>query len=171
VLETDRLVLRPLHEGDLDELFAISNEATGMPRAWEETRGRLLRAVGHCEQYGFGLWALIDREDGGFIGWCGVAYLHGRGDPELSYALARRYWGQGLATEAVRRALQYAFDVAGLPRVVGVARAENLASQRVMLRAGLTFSMTARRPCSTPSRTSSSRAAGNSLTVNGRAVP
>ena len=44
-----------------------------------------------------------------------------------------------MATEAVRRALQYAFDVAGLPRVVGVARAENLASQRVMARAGLTF--------------------------------
>jgi ribosomal-protein-alanine N-acetyltransferase len=139
VLETERLVLRPLCEDDLDELFAVASEGTSTPRTREETRERLLRAVGHWEEYGFGLWALLHKDEGGFIGWCGVAYPHGRGDPELSYALARRYWGQGLATEAVRRALQYAFDIAGLPRVVGVARAENLASQRVMLRAGLTF--------------------------------
>lgn len=139
VLETEQLVLRPLREDDLDDLLAVVNEGTSTPRTREETRERLRRAMSHWEEHGFGLWAVLHRADGGFIGWCGVAYPHGRGDAELSYALATRYWGQGLATEAVRRALQYAFDVAGLPRVVGVALAENLASQRVMLRAGLTF--------------------------------
>jgi RimJ/RimL family protein N-acetyltransferase len=139
VLETERLILRPFRENDLDELLALSHEGAGTPRTQEETRERLRRAVSHWEEYEIGHWALLHKEDGGFIGRCGVAYPEGPGDAELSYALVKRYWGQGLATEAVRRVLQYAFDVAGLPRVVGVALAENLASQRVMLRAGLSF--------------------------------
>jgi RimJ/RimL family protein N-acetyltransferase len=61
------------------------------------------------------------------------------GDAELSYTLARNYRGRGLATEAVRRVLRHAFEVLRLPRVMGVTQTGNVASQRVMIRAGLTL--------------------------------
>jgi RimJ/RimL family protein N-acetyltransferase len=76
---------------------------------------------------------------GGFVGRCGVAYQHHPGEAELVYALARAAWGRGLATEAARAALTYAFAVVGLPRVVAFARAENVASRRVLEKAGMTL--------------------------------
>jgi ribosomal-protein-alanine N-acetyltransferase len=146
VLETERLVLRPFRADDLDDLCAVLGDpevarfiGTGQPRGREEVRERLQRILDHWQEHGFGLWVLIAKEGGGFVGHCGVGYLHGRGDAELSYTLARPYWGRGLATEAVKRVLRHAFEVLRLPRVIGVARVHNVASQRVMLRAGMTF--------------------------------
>jgi ribosomal-protein-alanine N-acetyltransferase len=146
VLESERLLLRPFCEDDLDDLFTLQSDpdvmrylGTGKARTREETQERLQRVIGHWEEHGFGMWALVVKDDGRFAGWCGFGYGHGLGDAELSYTLARRYWGQGLATEAVRRVLRYAFEQVVLPRVVGVARIENTASQRVMLRVGMTL--------------------------------
>jgi RimJ/RimL family protein N-acetyltransferase len=95
--------------------------------------------LAHWDRHGFGLWALHDRTDGRFVGRCGVAYLHDFPDAELAYTLARRYWGRGLATEAARAALAHALGALRLPRVVGVALVENLASQKVLLKAGMTL--------------------------------
>jgi RimJ/RimL family protein N-acetyltransferase len=146
VLETERLVLRPLGEGDLDALLAVVSDPEGLrllgrqkPRTREETAERLRRVAAHWQEHGFGLWTLLDKEGGGFVGWCGVGYLRGPGDAELTYGLAEAYRGRGLATEAVRRVLRHAFEVLHLPRVVGVALSENLPSQRVMARAGMAF--------------------------------
>jgi RimJ/RimL family protein N-acetyltransferase len=66
-----------------------------------------------------------------------IGYWHGLADAELAYSLANECWGRGLATEAVRAVLRHAFEAVGLPRVVGVATVENVASQRVMLKAGM----------------------------------
>jgi ribosomal-protein-alanine N-acetyltransferase len=93
----------------------------------------------HWQRHGFGLWALSPKASGQFVGRCGVGYLHELKDAELAYALARPFCGQGLATETVRRTLQHAFEDLRLPRVIGVARPENVASQKVMVKAGMTF--------------------------------
>jgi ribosomal-protein-alanine N-acetyltransferase len=85
---------------------------------------------------------LLDKIDGSLVGGCGVGYFHELRDAELSYTLAKRYWGQGLATEAAVRVLRYAFEVLQLPRVVAVAQVANVASQKVMLKAGMTFQRT-----------------------------
>ena len=70
------------------------------------------------------------------MGRCGVGYFHGR----LGYAaLMRSHWGRGLASEAVRRVLRHAFEVLQLPRVIGVAQTGNVASQNVMVKAGMTL--------------------------------
>src|SRR5262249_33897402 len=88
------------------------------------------------------MWAMLGRADGRFVGWCGIGYWHEMPDVELGYTVAPRCWGRGLATEAVRCVLRYAFGVVRLPRVVGVARVGNVASQNEMLKAG----MSPRRP-------------------------
>jgi ribosomal-protein-alanine N-acetyltransferase len=145
-IETERLILRPPCEDDLDELAVLHADpevtrylSGGRPRSREEVKEKLHRAVEHWRQHGFGMFALIERADGRFAGHCGVGYFHGMGDAELAYSLARRCWGRGLATEAVAAVLRHAFEVVGLPRVLAVAVLENEASRRVMVKAGMTL--------------------------------
>src|SRR5262245_29748484 len=107
----------------------VHHPGGGRQRSREDLAERLTRVLTHWQLHGFGLFALIDRERRDFLGHCGVAYLHGMDDAELSFALALHAWGRGLATEAVRQVLRHAFEVVGLPRVVGVALAANVASQ------------------------------------------
>ena len=57
---------------------------------------------------------------------------------ELGWRLARPAWGHGYATEASLAALEYGFEVMGLPEIVAVTMARNLRSQAVMLRIGMT---------------------------------
>jgi ribosomal-protein-alanine N-acetyltransferase len=145
-LQTARLILRPLGEDDLDDLAALHADPDvvrhltgGRPRTREQMQERLRAVADHWRKHGFGMWAVLDREDGRFVGHCGVGYLHDLPDAELAYTFAPRYWGRGLATEAVSAVLRHAFAVVGLPRVVGVAVVENVASQRVMVKVGMTL--------------------------------
>lgn len=55
------------------------------------------------------------------------------------YGLARPYWGRGYATEAVRASIRYGFEAVGLESIAAVTRVENLASQRVMQKAGMKY--------------------------------
>jgi ribosomal-protein-alanine N-acetyltransferase len=100
---------------------------------------KLHRAVEHWRLHGFGMFAVLEKANGQFAGHCGVGYLHGKADAELAYSLAKRCWGRGMATEAVGAVLRHAFETIGLPRVVGVAVVENVGSQRVMARTGMTL--------------------------------
>src|SRR5262245_30348980 len=113
ILETERLLLRPFGEDDLDNLAALQAELGGLgtpgarPRSRTETQRHLHKTLEHWRDHGFGLFALAAREDGRLAGHCGVAYLHELPDAELSYALATRYHGRGLATEAVTAVLRH----------------------------------------------------------------
>jgi ribosomal-protein-alanine N-acetyltransferase len=133
ILHTDRLHLRPFHEEDLDNLTSLAS----LPCPREETQARLQKILDHWRQHHFGIWAVLEKATGHFAGHCGVGYLHALPDAELTYALLPHYRGRGLATEAVIAVLRYAFTVAGLPRVLGVAVVDNVASHRVMAKAGM----------------------------------
>jgi ribosomal-protein-alanine N-acetyltransferase len=146
VLHTERLLFRPFCEADLDDLAALYGDAEvmrflgeGRPMDREQTRERLGRMILHWQQFGFGIWALFAEDGGGFMGRCGVAYLHRPGEADLAYTLARRFWGKGLATEAAGAVVRHAFEVLGLPRVIAFARVENVASVKVMTKIGMTF--------------------------------
>jgi ribosomal-protein-alanine N-acetyltransferase len=71
------------------------------------------------------------------MGFCGVGFWRDNPDPEIGWWLARRYWGQGLATEAASAALRDAFERVRLDRIISIARPENTASLRVMDKLGL----------------------------------
>jgi RimJ/RimL family protein N-acetyltransferase len=146
VLETERLILRPVAPSDYDDLCALYGDADvmrylaqGVPLDRDETLVRLTRMLTHWEECGFGIWSLFQRSDGVYVGRCGLLTTHNRGAVELAYSLHRRFWGTGLATEAARRVVQYAFEDLLLPRLVAVARVRNVASQRVMIKLGMVF--------------------------------
>ncbi len=94
---------------------------------------------------GYGKWAVINRNDdllGYCIGYCGLNYVDDiGGQPEvaLGYRSARRYWGQGYASEAVGAAIRYGFDVLGLKRIVATIDPGNTASVRVAVKAGMVY--------------------------------
>jgi ribosomal-protein-alanine N-acetyltransferase len=62
-----------------------------------------------------------------------------RQEVEVAYTITREYWGQGLATEAAKAILDYGFEHLNLSRLVSVIDSENIASQRVAEKIGMTF--------------------------------
>lgn len=82
-------------------------------------------------------WVITAREDGALLGTCAYAHLlPGVGRGHLTYELARRAWGRGLATEAVRAMVAFGHGEAGLHRLEAVVAPEHEASARVLRKAG-----------------------------------
>jgi RimJ/RimL family protein N-acetyltransferase len=73
-----------------------------------------------------------------FVGWFGLVPT-GPKERELGYRLRRAYWGQGLATHGALAALDHAFNVLDADRVWAQAMTVNLASRRVLEKAGLAY--------------------------------
>ncbi len=70
---------------------------------------------------------------------CSRLRLEDDSEVEIGWWLARRCWGKGLATEAAQSVLRYAFERAGLARVIAIAMPENLASRRIMEKIGMRY--------------------------------
>jgi RimJ/RimL family protein N-acetyltransferase len=146
VIETARLRLRPLVAEDLDAIHGIWVEPGARRYLWddeqisrEKAETVLASSVESFENCGFGIWAVIHRENGDLIGFCGLRFLDGTPEIELIYGISTPYWGMGLATEAARAAIRYGFEEGGLGRIVGIADTENIASRRVLEKAGMRF--------------------------------
>lgn len=88
-------------------------------------------------KYGYGMFTLIEPQSGLVIGFAGLVHPGGQPEAEIKYALDRAYWGRGLASEAVPQLLQYGALVHGLKHIIATVAADNLASQRVLTKAGM----------------------------------
>ncbi|BDA71519.1 probable acetyltransferase [Calothrix sp. PCC 7716] len=146
MIETTRLCLRPLAITDLNDLAEIYSDPEVMryrllpePASRKQTQESLESYILHWKEYGFGRWAAIYKTSRQLIGHCGLEHITSLKEIELSYLLAREYWGQGLATEAAMALLQYAWETLQLKRLVAIAKPENLASRRVMEKIGMQY--------------------------------
>ena len=143
-LETDRLVLDAWQVSDVQAFRPIATDIQvmryitgGVPWTDEQIQTFVERQVKVYSERGFCRWKLLSRATGEMIGFCGVGFWRDNPDPEIGWWLAKRYWGQGLATEAASSALRDAFDRIRLDRIISIARPENTASLRVMDKLGL----------------------------------
>lgn len=144
ILETPRLVLRTLTLSDRAALCETLQDREAM-YAYEhafsdrEVDEWLTRQLERYVRDGFGLWAVIRRQDGVFLGQCGLTMqpFGERQVPEIGYLLARRYWHCGYAAEAAAGCRDYAFDRLGLEEVYSIIRENNLPSRRVAVRCGM----------------------------------
>jgi len=148
ILETKRLLLRHQTLDDLDSLWAlycnpnITKYIPDAPRSYEEAKEELeWHMNGHPKYPELGLWATIHKETGKFIGRCGLLpwTIDNQFDIEVAYTLTEEYWGQGLATEAAQGILNYGFENLGLSRLICLIDPENIASQKVSEKIGMTF--------------------------------
>jgi RimJ/RimL family protein N-acetyltransferase/GNAT superfamily N-acetyltransferase len=145
-LTTSRLTLRPFTEADAEPLHRILNEdgiLRYFPRPDPPDLTRVQRLIAgqlrYWEEHGLGWWAVELRDTGELLGWNGLQYLPDTEEVEVGYLLSRRHWGQGLATEGAQASLRFGLETLRLGSIVGIVHPENIASQRVLAKAGLTF--------------------------------
>jgi ribosomal-protein-alanine N-acetyltransferase len=144
VLETQRLVLRRMEERDLPALRKILQDADVMYAyehafSEEETVSWLNRQLERYQQHGFGLWAVVLKENGEMIGQCGLTMQNvPQGEVlEIGYLFQKAYWHRGYAAEAVVGCKRYAFDLLRADEVFSIIRDSNIASQNVAKRNGM----------------------------------
>ena len=144
MLETERLIMRPLQESDVEEIFAMRSDEEIMrfirePQGRDESLGwiRLVSERWSDEKLGF--CAVIEKSTDKFLGWCGIWRLQETDEFEIGYAIEKQNWGKGFATEAAGKFMQYGFEELNAEKLVAVARPENSASRRVMEKLGMKF--------------------------------
>jgi RimJ/RimL family protein N-acetyltransferase len=138
IVRTGRLVMRPVSAADLPALKALKADPRvfavmlGGVRTPQRTVEELAEEIALWGRLGVGIWAVRHRVSGVFLGIAGfVERPDGRGI-SLRFAFVAAAHGQGFASEAAGAALRFAHERARLPRVVAVARADNLASREVL---------------------------------------
>jgi RimJ/RimL family protein N-acetyltransferase len=149
-LETERLRLRRFTRDDVENLVELDSDPDvmhfingGRPTSREEVENEILPAfLGHYERFaGYGFWAAVEKSTGRFVGWFHLRPAAGApaGEVELGYRLRKAAWGKGYATEGSRALIQEGFAEHGVQRVVASTMVVNVASRRVMEKAGLKF--------------------------------
>lgn len=143
LLETGRLLLRPLEAGDIAAMTALVNDydvaknTSFIPHPYTEddaqsfiARADMTRAQGT----GF-VFAIAGKPGGEFLGGCGL-HLREGGLFELGYWLGKPYWGRGYATEAARKMASFAFHALKSTKIAAGYFHDNLASGRVLEKLG-----------------------------------
>lgn len=146
-IETARLIMCPFilddetayYQAVLSDPDVMRYLPSGVPLPPERTLPILQRFMDYWTLHGFGLWAVVHKADAKLIGHCGLQFIPDTTDVEVAYALAKAYWGIGLAPEAAQAALRYGFEQLKLDQIVAVAMPENAASQRVMVKIGMKY--------------------------------
>jgi RimJ/RimL family protein N-acetyltransferase len=140
-IETEQLVMRAFTNADTDAFAALCADDEVMRwlggtmdrnRAWRH----MATLVGHWRLHGFGRWALELRETGELVGHVGLWFPEGWPAIEVGWVVARQAWGRGIAPEAARATLDYAWDEAGLDRVIHLIDPVNERSQSVARKIG-----------------------------------
>jgi RimJ/RimL family protein N-acetyltransferase len=144
VLKAGRVCLRQWQECDCEPFAQLNADPVAMEyfpftltRAESDAMVDRMRAA--IDERGWGFWCLeIEGRCAGFTG-LNVPTFDARFLPaiEIGWRMLPHYWGRGLATEAARLALQYAFDVLKAPEIVAFTAVANARSRRVMERLGM----------------------------------
>lgn len=147
-IETERMLLREFTMADVDLLFELDNDPEvmrfingGIPVPRVEIAEDILPAFISYYQHGdrYGFWAAIEKTSDRFLGWFHFRPQHGSNPlvPELGYRFHKFAWNRGLATEGSISLINHGFRELGIEGVTAEAMAMNVASIRVMQKAGL----------------------------------
>lgn len=143
-LETQRLYLREMRQEDYPALCKILQDKDVMyayEHAFDDKEAQewLDRQIKRYSDYGFGLWAVIQKESGEMIGQCGLTMqdCDGKQVLEVGYLFQKAHWHRGYACEAAIACKQYAFERLNADEVFSIIRDTNTASQTVAKRNGM----------------------------------
>ena len=137
ILMTERLTLRPLLPADTEAYAAMRSHpavAKWLPPPSGDSIERFARS---WEERRYAPWGVFLA--GALIGHGGLNYVPEFGETEVLWALHPDFWGQGYATEVAQAALDHGFETLGLGLIFAITLPDNLASQAVMKRIGLTW--------------------------------
>jgi RimJ/RimL family protein N-acetyltransferase len=147
-MRTERLLIRPFREDDIDGYLARrSDPDVARYQDWElpYSRERAESVVKHQmdlagpEDGEWWMAIVCDPDSGEVFGDVGAELSWQGRTAEIGYTFAREHWGQGYAAEAVEALVEYLFEAIGVTRVCGMLHPDNLASAQVLERTGLLF--------------------------------
>jgi RimJ/RimL family protein N-acetyltransferase len=142
-IETERLILRKAHAGDVDAVCAlwadpaVTRYISGNPLARRQAWMGMLHILGHWELYGYGGWHVEEKSSGAFVGQVGFQQFVRDIDatrshlPEAGWVLAPAMHGRGYGSEAVDAIVAWADANIDAPHTVAIVHPENAASLRV----------------------------------------
>ena len=143
LFETDRLSVRRLAASDVPGLLEVYGDADamrwvddGQPITLEECERWVVVTARNVETRGYGMAVVEDRDSQELVGFCGLVHPGGQPEPEVKYALARRHWGRGYATEVVGGMVAYGREVFAMESIIATVAPANHASQRVLAKNG-----------------------------------
>lgn len=145
MIQTPRLLVRPWCDADRAAFAAMGRDPEvmrylGPLMTRADSDAGVDRMLAAQARDGFCFWAVEQRDDGAFVGFCGLKRVDFagvlNGTVEIGWRLRRESWGLGLASEAARAVCDWGF-ANGLARIVSFTATGNLASQRVMQRIGM----------------------------------
>jgi [ribosomal protein S5]-alanine N-acetyltransferase len=147
LLETERLILRRLDEGDAAFILELLNGEAfqrnigdkGVRTVEDAVRYILEGPVESYARHGFGLWLVELKETGTPAGICGLVKRDALPDADIGYAFLPRFWSRGYAYESAAAVLAYASHALGLRRVLAITNPDNPGSIKVLEKIGLKF--------------------------------
>jgi RimJ/RimL family protein N-acetyltransferase len=147
IAQTERLIIREFQVLDIEALAQILAKPEVMQFSLDgvlstkQTAVKIQSFLDSYQKNGYGKWALIDRQSGRLIGYCGIAVeqIEWKFENELGYRIDSEFWGQGLATEAAKACLEYGFDKLNFDYVLGIVEPDNNASIKVLEKVGMEF--------------------------------
>ena len=142
VLETDRLLLRPIAPSDLQFVFQHFSDPVvnrflfdDDPVTTVDQAQEIIDFYCSNPNAPYNRWVIVRRDTEQSIGTCGFHKWHKRFRKcEIGYDLSPNHWGHGYMAEAVRCSLRFAFDAMGVNRVEALVYPDNLASFKVLER-------------------------------------
>lgn len=144
MIETERLLLREFVREDFDALHEILSDPETMqhypnPFGEEKTRGWIEWNLRNYKELGFGLWAVVLKENGEFIGDCGMTLQDIDGEllPEIGYHIHKKYWRRGFGSEAARAVRDWAFQNTRYDRIYSYMKYTNIGSYSTAVANGM----------------------------------
>lgn len=146
-VDTERLIIRRYVEEDLEGLHLFFNNeeitsSTDMPlhRSFEETKAFLDMIIqSYSTDEPFFAMAICKKDEGKVIGSCGFAKMEFTADTQIYYALEPEFRGNGYATEAVEKMIEYMILVHDVNRISIYCAPENVASMNLAKRVGMEY--------------------------------
>lgn len=147
--ESERFIMRDIEESDLEGMFLLETDPEvykylGMPPL--KTKEDTLKIIGYIrkqyEENGIGRSAVIDKATNEFVGWSGLKLEDEVRDfkyYDLGYRFRREFWGKGIASETAIASVKYGLETLKLKEICGAAELENIASNKILQKAGLQF--------------------------------
>lgn len=152
VIETERLLLRPLELSDAEAMFDMDKNPEVHKYLWQtptQTIDETIKIIEYVNrQYtenNIGRFATILRETGEFIGWTGIKFVNDHVENgntnfyDYGYRLNEKFWNKGYATEASIAWLDYGFKEMKIDKMNAYTHSENGASNHVLQKVGMKF--------------------------------
>ena len=144
MIETDRLFLRPFQESDFEDLKSVWGDRETMsfyPEPYSDKRIRegISKQINTFEKHRYGLFAVLDKNTGAFLGDCGITIqdIDGVEEYEIGYHIKKEHWGLGYAPEAAWAVKRYGFETLKLRKLSSYMESTHKQSRKVAEKIGM----------------------------------